>query len=58
MKTFSVIITIGGATEISVEAENEEEAEEKVNRMIDDDEILLPFEITDIDISEIGGEKS
>ena len=57
MKNFSITITIGGSTEVFIDAENEEEAEEKVNQMIDDDQILLPFEITNIEIEEKEEEK-
>ena len=52
MKTFLVNIIFGGSTSIFVEAENEDEAREKVDQMIDDEEIMLPFEIADIEIEE------
>ena len=57
MKTFSVFIRIEGTTEVIIKAENENEAREKVYQMIDNDEIMLPFEIEDVDVMETGGEK-
>ena len=53
MKTFSVFIRIEGTTEVIIEAENENEAREKVYQMIDNDEIMLPSEIEDIEIEEM-----
>lgn len=55
MKKFLVNIIFGGSTGIFVEAENEDEAREKVDQMIDNEEIMLPFEIVDVDIMEIRG---
>ena len=53
MKTFSVFIRIEGTTEVIIKAENENEAREKVYQMIDNDEIMLPSEIEDIEIEEM-----
>ena len=55
MKKFSVIILFEGKKEVMVEARNENEAEEIVDKMIDDEKVI--FSYRDMDEIEITGEE-